>query len=241
MRHEPSIDIDSKSKRTHFVELGFILSLVILFLLLGLMRFGSVHNLFTTTYVVMDLPLDLGKAENMVELNLPQQQSAPPKEVTPPTSALLDIVADNSMVSKDITLNKNANIKSETKESTTSGNSSGTNGTADTEDPTPFSIVEDQPTFPQGTDALLKYLRDNIRYPYAAKQAGISGTVIVSFVVEKDGSISSVKLVHGIGADCNKEAIRVVSMMPKWTPGKQRGIPVRVQFQIPLIFYLHAS
>jgi protein TonB len=241
MQHEKSMDVDSKPKRTHFVELGFMFSLVILLLLLELMSYCSVHNIFNATYVVMNVPVEMSKAEDLMQMSLPQQQSSQPKDISPPSSSLPVIVADQAMVSDDIAIKSSTILKTETPEGPKSGNSSGSNANGDVEDPTPFSIVEDQPTYPQGTDALLKFLRDNIKYPYAAKQAGISGTVIISFIVEKDGSISTVKVVHGIGGECNKEAIRVVSMMPKWTPGKQRGIPVRVQFQIPLIFSLHAN
>lgn len=235
------MDVDSEPKSKHFVEIGFIFSLAVLLLLLGLMRYCSVHEIFISNYVVMGIPVEMGKAEDMVQITLPRQLSTPPEDSTPPSAALPNVVADNGMVRDDIANHSNTDLKTDTKGSTISGNSSGTNAETDDEEPTPFSIVEEQPTYPKGTDALLKYLGDNIKYPFVAKQAGISGTVIISFIVEKDGSISNVKVVHGIGGGCNIEAIRVVSMMPKWTPGKQRGKPVRVPFQIPVIFLLHAN
>ena len=101
-----------------------------------------------------------------------------------------------------------------------------------------FTVVETDPEFPGGMDALYKYLEDNITYPKEAKEHNISGKVYVTFVVEKDGSISNPKLLRDIGGGCGAEAIRVVKAMPRWTPGKQRGKPVRVQFNIPVNFTL---
>jgi len=101
-----------------------------------------------------------------------------------------------------------------------------------------FQIVEDQPGFPGGTEAMHRFLQQNIRFPAIAREAGIQGTVFVTFVVERDGSISNVRVLRGIGGGCDEEAVRVVSMMPRWTPGKQRGRPVRVQFNMPIRFTL---
>ena len=101
-----------------------------------------------------------------------------------------------------------------------------------------FQIVEDQPGFPGGQEALHRFLQQNIRFPAIAREAGIQGTVFVTFVVERDGSVTNVRVLRGIGGGCDEEAIRVVSMMPRWTPGKQRGRPVRVQFNMPIRFML---
>lgn len=101
-----------------------------------------------------------------------------------------------------------------------------------------FTVVEDMPTFPGGEEARMKYLMENIKYPEEARTKGIQGTVYVTFVVEKDGSISNVKVLRGIGGGCDEEAIRVVSKMPNWKPGKQRGKAVRVQFNMPFKFNL---
>jgi len=101
-----------------------------------------------------------------------------------------------------------------------------------------FDVVEDQPEFPGGDEARMKFLRDNIRYPTIARETGIQGTVFITFVVERDGSITDVRVLRGIGGGCDEEAIRVVRMMPKWNPGKQRGRAVRVQFSMPIRFIL---
>ncbi|MCF7741411.1 MAG: energy transducer TonB [Candidatus Marinimicrobia bacterium] len=101
-----------------------------------------------------------------------------------------------------------------------------------------FVVVEQQPRYPGGEKARKQYLAENIKYPEKAQEKGIEGTVYVSFIVEKDGSITNVRVLKGIGGGCNKEAISVVKDMPKWEPGKQRGEPVRVKFQMPLRFSL---
>jgi len=101
-----------------------------------------------------------------------------------------------------------------------------------------FTIVEQQPSFPGGEEKLMEYLGKNISYPPMAKESGIQGTVFVTFVVEPDGSVTNAKIMRGIGGGCDEEAIRVVRNMPKWTPGKQRGKPVRVQFNLPIRFIL---
>lgn len=102
-----------------------------------------------------------------------------------------------------------------------------------------FTVVEQIPEFPGGLEAMMNFIVKNMRYPASARRMGVDGTVFVSFVVSKDGSISEVKTLKGISADCNKEAIRVVSMMPAWRPGKQNGKPVFVRYVLPIKFKLN--
>ncbi len=102
-----------------------------------------------------------------------------------------------------------------------------------------FLSVQQAPSFPGGDEARTRYLQQNIHYPVRAKEKNIHGTVYISFVVEKDGHISSVKLLKGIGYGCDEEALRVVQAMPRWTPGRQHGQPVRVQIVLPLHFLVN--
>ena len=101
-----------------------------------------------------------------------------------------------------------------------------------------FLVVEEDPEFPGGLDALSKFIADNIKYPQLAKENNITGKVFVSFVVEKDGRVGQVKILRDIGGGCGNEAVRVVKMMPRWKPGKQRGKAVRTQFNLPVNFDL---
>ncbi len=102
----------------------------------------------------------------------------------------------------------------------------------------PFTYVEQMPSFPDGTEAMYKYIYDKIKYPAIARENGISGQVIVQFVVSKEGDISKAKVVRGIGGGCNEEALRVVNGMPKWKPGKHNGRAVPVTFTLPIKFVL---
>jgi protein TonB len=102
----------------------------------------------------------------------------------------------------------------------------------------PFVVVEDMPEFPGGHSALMKYLATNIVYPKQAREAGIKGTVYVTFVIEPDGSVSSVVSLRGVPGGCTEEAERVVKSMPDWEPGKQRGKAVRVRLNLPVKFNL---
>lgn len=102
-----------------------------------------------------------------------------------------------------------------------------------------FDVVEVMPQYPGGPIAMLKYLMENIKYPEQAMKEGIQGRVAVRFIVEKDGSISDVKPILSVHPLLNKEAVRVVESMPKWTPGKQNGKPVRVRFNVPVMFKLN--
>ena len=104
-----------------------------------------------------------------------------------------------------------------------------------------YMVVEDPPEFPGGLQALSDYLRDNIKYPEACRKDSIQGRVIISFVVEKDGSISSAEVIKSVQEQLDTEALRVIRAMPKWKPGKQRGKTVRVEYAIPVKYRLDGS
>ena len=99
-----------------------------------------------------------------------------------------------------------------------------------------FQTVEKQPEFPGGSDAMFKFIAQNINYPPLARNNGISGSVIASFVVEKDGSISGIEVLRDIGGGCGDEVKRVISMMPKWKPGEYQGQIVKVRYTLPVRF-----
>ena len=102
----------------------------------------------------------------------------------------------------------------------------------------PFNVVEDMPAFPGGMEAMIQFISSNIKYPADAKKQKVDGRVLVNFVVEKDGSITEVKVIKPAFPSLDAEAIRVVKAMPKWKPGYQRGQAVRVQFTMPINFSL---
>ena len=101
-----------------------------------------------------------------------------------------------------------------------------------------FEVVEQMPSFPGGPSALMKYLSENIKYPVVAQENGVQGRVVVSFVVERDGSITDVKVARSVDPSLDREAMRVVRSMPHWIPGKQNGSAVRVKYNVPVSFRL---
>ena len=101
-----------------------------------------------------------------------------------------------------------------------------------------FDVVEEMPSFPGGQGALMSFLSSNIKYPVVAQENGVQGRVIVSFVVERDGSISDVKVARSVDPSLDREAQRVVKSMPRWKPGKQNGSAVRVKYTVPVVFRL---
>jgi len=99
-----------------------------------------------------------------------------------------------------------------------------------------FMIVEEQPTFPGGISEFNKFVSSNMRYPRNARQMGIEGKVFIEAIVGKDGKLTDFKILKGVGGGCDEEALRVVSMSPKWNPGRQRGHAVRTRMVIPIVF-----
>jgi len=100
-------------------------------------------------------------------------------------------------------------------------------------------VIENMPEFPGGESALYAFLKANLQYPTIPREVGIDGIVYTEFIVEKDGSISSIKILRSPHEALSAEAMRVIQAMPKWIPGKQRTVPVRVRLTLPIKFVLH--
>lgn len=106
------------------------------------------------------------------------------------------------------------------------------------DNPLNFHIVEELPQFPGGAVELMKWLTRNLRYPYTAQQQKVQGKVVVQFIINKDGSVSDIKVVKSLNTDCDREALRVIRLMPKWKPGVQHDKPCRTMVCIPINFKL---
>lgn len=104
----------------------------------------------------------------------------------------------------------------------------------------PLTIVEQMPSYKGGEAAMMKFIQKNVKYPEVERNAGITGTCYITFVVERNGKISNIQVLRGVagGKGCDKEAVRVISKMPRWNPGKQNGKLVRVQFNLPIKYSL---
>lgn len=171
--------------------------------------------------------------EVIIQTDVQEPPPPPPPEV-PEVTTLINVVDDEQKIENELVVN--AEVNDETR------NIAITPVQFEEEEEVVeeqiFTVVENEPEFPGGMDALYKYLSQNIKYPQLARENGITGKVYVTFVVEKDGSIANPKILRDIGGGCGAEAIRVVKAMPKWNPGKQRGKAVRVQFNLPVNFNL---
>ena len=180
--------------------------------------------------------------EEIVPITQPIFTAAPPPPADAPQVAeILDIVENDEEIVEE---------KIETSESTTeaiSGPVAQVSGPVATgpvvveeasDEGEIFQVVEQMPEFTGGMQALMAYLSKNIKYPSVAQDNGIQGRVLVSFVVNKDGSIVDPEVIKSVDAALDKEAMRVIKAMPKWNPGKQRGKPVRVKYTVPVLFRL---
>lgn len=221
-RKTPKADLESK--RSFFIEIGLIVALAVVFFSFEWRQYDKQEQVFDT-----EVEYDI---EEDVVLNT-QREEPPPPEQQQPETQVLNIVED------DIEVDDELNIDVEADDQTIIEDFEPVEVTEKkVVEQEIFTVVEDQPSFPGGEAARMQYLQKNIEYPQMARESGIEGTVFVTFVVETDGTVTQVRILRGIGGGCDEEALRVVRNMPKWKPGKQRGRPVRVQFNMPIRFKL---
>jgi periplasmic protein TonB len=217
-----------EDKRAIFLEIGMIFALALALTAFNWKTYER-KIIFTDPGLVEDIPVD------MVPVTV-QKPPEPPRIVPPRVIAVINIVDDESIIDEDIVIDAEIDPMDAVPEYISSV-------PAMEEEVNPleeeiFTVVESMPMFPGGEAAMYAYLQSNMTYPRMAIEAGISGKVYVTFVVEKDGTITDVKLLRGIGGGCDEEAIRVVKKMPVWKPGSQRNIPVRVQYIMNVKFTL---
>jgi protein TonB len=174
--------------------------------------------------------------EEIVPITRQEELKAPPPPPPPQTIEILNIVDNTAQINDDLEI-LNSEATSETKIEVTQIQIAQT-VEKEKEEEKIFVIVEEMPEFPGGELSLRKYIASAIKYPTVAQENGVQGTVFVSFVVDRDGGVSDVKVVRGVDPSVDKEAMRVVSNLPKWKPGKQRGKPVRVSYSVPIHFRL---
>ncbi|MBW6460037.1 MAG: TonB family protein [Bacteroidales bacterium] len=225
MEQKKSSKADLESKKVIYRQIGLIIALAVV--------------LFAFEWKTYDKTIgDLGQRqmedipEEMVEITV--QETKPPPPPPPKQVVQINIVDDDIEVDDDIMINVEADQSTEMQAYIPVR----VEDEADHEETTIFMVVESMPVFPGGEANLYKFLAENIKYPQMAKESGIQGRVFVTFVVERDGSVTDVRVLRGIGGGCDEEAIRVVRNMPKWTPGKQRNKAVRVQYNLPVKFTL---
>ena len=176
-------------------------------------------------------------AEEEIEITRPE--NTPPPPPPPPAPAVAEVL---TVVEDDVELEQQDIVSSEDDATAAQTETFVAPGVEEEEEEESaqqiFTVVEKQPEFPGGTAELFKYLSKAIKYPVIAQENGIQGRVVCSFVVNRDGSIVDIQVMRGVDPSLDKEAIRVISEMPKWKPGEQRGKPVRVRFILPVQFRL---
>ncbi len=215
---------DLENKRRIFLQIGIVLALV------GALVAFEWKQYERPDYDLGTLDLDFIEEED-IPITRPEQPPPPPP---PEPSQELIIVDDDVDIEEEFTIDVEATATTEIQEFTPVVVEE-----EEVEEDVIFTVVEDQPQFPGGEEARRRYLEENLRYPTMAREAGIQGTVFLTFVVEPDGSISDVRVLRGIGGGCDEAAVRAVKNMPRWEPGRQRGQPVRVQFNMPVRFILN--
>lgn len=176
-------------------------------------------------------------AEEEIEITRPE--NTPPPPPPPPAPAVTEVL---NVVDDDVELEQQDIISSEDDASAAQTETFVAPVVEEEEEEESaqqiFTVVEKQPEFPGGTAELFKFLSKAIKYPVIAQENGIQGRVVCSFVVNRDGSIVDIQVMRGVDPSLDKEAVRVISEMPKWKPGEQRGKPVRVRFILPVQFRL---
>ena len=215
---------DLENKKSIFFQIGLILALVVV-----LVAFEY------KSYDKITIDLQTRVADDFAEEIIPitEQKVKPPPPPPPKQVTQIKIVEDDVEVEDDLDIDVEADDETVVEEYIPPSDDDEEVVEAEI-----FTVVESMPSFPGGMGELMKFLGKNINYPTLAKESGIQGRVFINFVVEPNGSISNVKVLRGIGGGCDEEAVRVVKSMPKWSPGKQRGKPVRVSYNLPVKFTL---
>ena len=237
--------INRKSYSKSVVIAGVITFLILIFVL----AFPAIKDFFSsfkekeednklkTTVVSLDQPPPI----------TPNQPPPPDIRIPPPVKTIIKFLPPK-VTEKEVVEEEEMPTIEEIKQNETGAENVEGNVEAKFEEPVQevevedankvFLVVEQPPEFEGGLEAMYKFISKNMKYPASARRMNIEGSVFVGFVVDADGKISEASIIKGISADCDKEALRVVQMMPKWRPGKQSGRPVRVKFVLPIKFKL---
>ena len=236
MEVKKSKKADLEGTKSTGLLIGYIVALAAMF---------ACFEYTTRTYAETDVvysTVAYVSEEEVIPITQPIFTAAPPPPAeTPAVAEILDIVDNNTDIEEE---------KIETSEDTHEAQSGPSVQAAGPPMAAPgpaveegdendiFEVVEQNPSFPGGEAELMKWLHKNLKYPPVAQENGIQGKVYIQFVVNKDGSIVDPKIIRSADTSLDKEAMRVVQAMPKWTPGKQRGKAVRVRFTLPITFRL---
>tara|TARA_B100000902_G_scaffold103722_1_gene105962 strand:+ start:1254 stop:1907 length:654 start_codon:yes stop_codon:yes gene_type:complete len=217
MEPKKNPEISLENKKGLFFQIGLIVTLLIVLFAFEWKSYEKVD------YNLGQLNLD-DLEEEIIPITKQEVKPPPPP---PPPPEVIEIVEDEVEIEEELEIEdteSDEDIAIEIEEES---------------DDEFFMVVENMPEFPGGDLGLMKYIQKNVKYPPIAKEYNITGKVYVSFIVDKSGSVTNVKIVRGVDKNLDAEALRVVKSLPKYKPGKQRGKPVRVMFTIPINFTLN--
>ena len=226
LKKNPKADLEKR--RGLYLEIGLVVILA-----------ASLIAFNVKSYDKSDSEIVGHEVMDEIEEQVLQTQETPPPP-PPPAPEVPEVTTEIKVVDNDAKIENELVVNAEVDENTTNIEIAPVQIEEEEEavEEEIFTVVENDPEFPGGMEALYKYSAQNIKYPQLARENNITGKVYITFVVERDGSIANPKVLRDIGGGCGQEAIRVVKSMPKWTPGKQRGKSVRVQFNLPVNFSL---
>ena len=227
MEVKKSPKADLESKKTSNLLIGAILTLSVLFV--GF-EWSERDKKVTTDTGLTEVVFE----EEIIPITEQEQpKQAPPPPEAPKVEEVLEIMDNDSKVEEStIQASDDTQAAVEIKYTPVEVEEE------EVEEQQIFQVVEEMPEFPGGMGECMKFLAKNIKYPTIAQENGVQGRVIVQFVVNRDGSIVDPVVMRGVDPHLDKEALRVIGMMPKWKPGKQRGKEVRVKYTVPVMFRL---
>ena len=227
MEIKKSPKADLENKKTTNLLIGAILTLAVLFI--GFEWSERDKQVVTDTGLT-----EIVFEEEIIPITEQEQpKQAPPPPEAPKVEEVLEIMDNDSKVEEStIQASDDTQAAVEVKYTPVEVEEE------EVEEEQIFQIVEEPASFPGGMGECMKWLGKNIKYPTISQENGVQGRVIVQFVINRDGSIVDAKVVRGVDPYLDKEALRVVNQMPKWSPGKQRGKAVRCQFTLPVQFRL---
>ena len=230
MENKKSAKANLENKKLLFTEIGLIIALVVVYIAFDWSTSDKQVSVFEETAEVVE-------AEEMIPIT---QETPPPPPTAAPKIPILsdqiDIVDDEIQVDDNLFMNleDDASMGVEIMDYVETVEEEVVE-----EEAIPFQFVEEKPSFMGGdANAFSKWVNERLVYPEIAKENGVSGRVTLQFTVNTDGTVSNIKVLRGVDPSLDKEAVRVVSMSPKWTPGKQRDRAVKVTYTFPVIFQL---
>jgi len=216
MQPKKNPKVSLENKKGMFFQVGLAVTLLAILIAFEWKSYDK------SNYNLGDLNLD-DMEEEIIPITRQEVKPPPPP---PPPPEIIEIVEDEVEIENEVEIEETETDEDEIIE-------------IEEDDEEFFMVVENMPEFPGGDLGLMKFIQKNVRYPAIAKEYNITGKVYVSFIVDKKGSVTNVKIVRGVDKNLDAEALRVVSSLPKYKPGKQRGKPVRVMFTIPINFTLN--